>query len=99
MEQEVVMYADREMISTCVRNMLQNAVKHSDTGSQITIRCYEENSMSVLEIDNEGSLSQRGGRSLGLQLIQSFSRLNNCRFSLKEQDGKVVAGLSGPTRS
>jgi signal transduction histidine kinase len=98
MEEEVVMYADREMISTCVRNMLQNAVKHSALGSQITIRCREEDGKAVLEIENEGSLSQRGGRSLGLQLIQSFSRLNNCRFSLEEHEGRAVAQLTGPNQ-
>ncbi len=96
MEEEVHMLADREMIGTCIRNMLQNAIKHGERGTELIVTCREAPGEVELVIRNHGSLQWNTGRSLGLQLIQSFSRMNNCRFTLNEQDGWVVARLTGP---
>ncbi len=47
-------YADRQMLTTVVRNLISNAIKFSPRGSSIAIFQQEENGETVLRISDEG---------------------------------------------
>lgn len=47
-------YADKEMINTIIRNLLNNAVKFTKLNSLITVRLKSEDSKYKIEIEDEG---------------------------------------------
>jgi signal transduction histidine kinase len=49
-----VILCDKNMIETCLRNLISNAVKFSNEGSQIIIRCSTEGSKINFEIQDFG---------------------------------------------
>lgn len=49
-----IAYGDREMISTVIRNLLNNAVKYTRQGGRVTIDTDQENEHYTVRINDEG---------------------------------------------
>ncbi|HYX08452.1 MAG TPA: HAMP domain-containing sensor histidine kinase [Bacteroidales bacterium] len=47
-------YADRQMLTTVMRNLVSNAIKFSNRGSSVTVSKDEENDKTTISISDEG---------------------------------------------
>lgn len=82
---ELPVEADQEMISTVLRNLLQNAIKHNKNGGKVSIEANENDGGIVVSIINDTSEMHIQNRaSLGKQLIETFSRINQVKI---EEEG------------
>jgi tetratricopeptide (TPR) repeat protein len=51
---ELVIYADLNMLSTILRNLISNAIKYSQLNSEININAYENQETATIEIIDQG---------------------------------------------
>jgi signal transduction histidine kinase len=83
--EEMVVKADRKMLNTILRNVIGNAIKFSPAGSDIIIRAYAQNTMKVIEIEDNG---------MGMDELDKDKILDrNTNFSLRDASGNVRTGL------
>lgn len=79
---ELPTVADRDMVSTLLRNVLQNAIKHNITNGTIQIVGSLEDDGPLLTITNtfvDNNPSKHP--SLGQQLIKTFAKINNIQLA------------------
>jgi signal transduction histidine kinase len=83
--EEMVVKADRKMLNTILRNVIGNAIKFSPAGSDIIIRAYAQNTMKIIEIEDNG---------MGMDELDKDKILDrNTNFSLRDASGNVSTGL------
>lgn len=70
---EFELYADRDKISLVITNLLGNAVKYSDLGSLVTIRCELHNDQAYVSFTDQGiGISKKDQ----LRLFERFYRVS-----------------------
>lgn len=91
----MIVTADRPTVCTIVRNVLNNAIKFSNTGSEIRVSAcdnaiiVEDHGVGMTEegVRTIGTAGERG-TGLGMQLVETLSKCNNARVSIESQKGK-----------
>lgn len=53
-ETGVAVSADRLLVRQAAMNILHNAIRHSPTGSKVSVRCIVRDADAVIEIADEG---------------------------------------------
>lgn len=97
LQEELPAAVDREMTSTILRNLMQNAVKHNYTGGYIHISSTNDNNNIVLTIENSTQLSQKVNQpSLGKDLIQQFASLSHITISTQQTNDSFKVTLCFP---
>lgn len=94
-------YADYNMISTVIRNLISNALKYSENDTQISISGYEGEGTTILEVTDQGiGMSQKEIdtiKILGLEISKRGTAgekgtglgLTLCIAFIKKHEGKL----------
>lgn len=84
--------AVREHLLLLLRNLLENAVKHSAKGSGISLTCSETTTGSLIRLVNPASdKTQLAGNGLGLRICGEIARVNAWHLRTSEEDATFVA--------
>jgi len=84
-DNDLLVYADREMINTVIRNLVNNAVKFSSNGDVIEIKAIKENSNIKVSIKDQGiGISKKN--------IEKLFRID-MKFKLSGTSGEKGTGL------
>jgi len=54
LNQKIIVYADRNMINTVLRNLISNAIKFTHKYGRVTLSCYLKESMVVISVTDTG---------------------------------------------
>ena len=91
---DLVAYADENMIDISIRNIFTNAVKYTPIGGKILIKAYEENKQVIILIQDNGpglestADNKEKGLGIGLEISRDFISRNNGRINIKSgRDG------------
>lgn len=105
-DESIQIFADAYMMMIGIRNVLANAIKFSDVGGLILIKCFKENevvslkvfnngkeiSTPVLQKINEGHIitESEKGTGIGLTLTRSYVLKNKGIMKVRNFDGQGV---------
>lgn len=82
----------REHLVLLLRNLLENAVKHSLAGSVISVHSAQTEAGAELRFTNSSSgNTQLAGNGLGLRICREIVRANGWQFEAAEQAGAFCA--------
>lgn len=99
--------ADKVRLPQCITNLLTNAVKYTEPGGGIHLRCFAEGGAAILEITDTGvgmpadllsnvfELFVQGERALDRSQGGLGIGLAVCRKLMEMQGGSVMAGSAG----
>lgn len=93
MEEELLVHADREMVSAIIRNALQNAIKHNTYKGQIVINGRITPKGVFWEVQNTMANDATSRVSLGRQLIGAFAKANTIDLDTSKEGGKYCLRL------
>lgn len=85
-KEEVVVFADVNMIDAVVRNLLNNAVKYSYPGGVVTISCEVSGSKVIVVVEDEGAGMEE-------HTIRDLFRLDVKHYSQSGTSGEGGSGL------
>lgn len=81
-------YADRQMVGSMIRNLVSNAIKFSDAGSEIRINISDNS----IVIDDDGIGIGKGhseqGTGLGLKIVETMAKINKADFTISSKPNK-----------
>lgn len=80
-EKESMIKADQNMINTVLRNLINNAIKFTNRGGQLSIHLHEENSYIILKIADTGI----GMEPETIRIIESGQSPKPCRGTNNEK--------------
>lgn len=87
--------APREHLVLLLRNLLENAVKHSPSGSIISMASSESEPGYVLRFTNPSNGNTHlAGNGLGLRICREVARVNGWQLEASEDSGKFRACLT-----
>lgn len=86
-EKKVIAELDKNMLTECVRTVVDNAVKYSDESSPVTV------TLSRLDDNAKISVADRGSGISETDLPHIFDRFYRCDKSRSRQDAKSGYGL------
>ena len=107
-EQPLFLDADRVRIAQCIGNLLSNAAKYSEPGSEIFLRTWRDGNQAVLTVRDDGSgmapdllphvfeLFAQGERALDRGQGGLGIGLTVTRNLIQMHDGEIVAASDGP---
>ncbi len=72
-EKNVAAFADKEMITTVIRNLITNAIKFTETGGEITAKANYDKNMLVIAISDTGIGIEPGKMDRLFDLDKDFS--------------------------
>ncbi|MEZ5163970.1 MAG: HAMP domain-containing sensor histidine kinase [Fimbriimonadaceae bacterium] len=85
-------WATREHLHLLMRNVLENAVKHSPHGSLVTVTKDQGEAGLELRFQNPSSeYTQYAGNGLGLRICREIARVNGWQFEASEDSGMFRA--------
>jgi len=79
---DIVITADRTMVFTIMRNLVNNAIKFSPEGSEVEIAIKEKGFAVKDQGIGFGAVSQEKGTGLGLEICRRFAKLNNATITI-----------------
>ena len=95
MDEALAVWATREHLMLLLRNLLENAVKHSPPGSRITVTSELTEAGPELRFQNPLSENtQYAGNGLGLRISREVARINGWQLEASEDSGKFRACLT-----
>jgi len=83
---EAVVHADPRMVATIIRNLLNNALKFTDTGGKITLSSRQEGDMQVFEVADTGI-------GITLEKQRCLFAPEKSMHSLRGNEGRTGLGL------
>lgn len=90
--ENVYVTAMREHLLLLLRNLLDNAVKHSTKGSSISLTCFETTTGSLMRLVNPSShKTQLAGNGLGLRICGEIARVNAWHLRTSEENETFIA--------
>ncbi len=106
----VPLLANPGLIEDALRNLIENAVRHTRSGTQITVEAGPGHRLAVVddagaypdavagERCGPGFVKPAGGVGIGLQIVQRIAQLHNARFEIERIPGaRTSASLVFPT--
>jgi len=92
MPDSLFVVATTEHLALLVRNLLENAVKHSEAGSQILVRGLLTKTGPQVRVDNLASGSMHlAGNGLGLRICRELVRVNGWNLRVLQSEGQFTA--------
>jgi PAS domain S-box-containing protein len=109
-EQPLSVYADRVRIAQCIGNLLSNAAKYGEPGTEIFVRTWRDGNKAVLTVRDDGAgiaadflphvfdLFAQGERGLDRSQGGLGIGLSVSRKLIQMHDGEIEAASDGPAR-
>ena len=92
MDEALAVWATREHLMLLLRNLLENAVKHSPPGSRITVTGERTDASPELRFLNpSGENKQLAGNGLGLRICREIARVNGWQLQTSEENETFTA--------
>ncbi len=98
-------FADEDMVSIAIRNILTNAVKYTPRNGEVYVDILESESMCEVRIKDTGpgfkpARKKRLSTGLGLPITRNLLKLNNAKLQIKSiaSKGTVVTILLPPPK-
>lgn len=92
MDEALDVWARREHLHLLLRNLLENAVKHSPPGSRITVTGERTEASPKLRFLNpSGENKQLAGNGLGLRICREIARVNGWQLQTSEENEAFTA--------
>lgn len=96
--EEIKVYGNAELIFTCIRNLIDNAIRYTPSLGNVYIHTSYMNNWIILEIENDGDeipsetlarLGERFYRVLGTKTQGSGLGLSICKKVIELHQGKI----------
>ena len=88
--QDVCIHVNKELIFTCIRNILDNAIRYISMNGEIYIQVLKQSHQTEIVITDKGTKTT--GSGLGISICQKIIELHHGQlsFSKSEQGGLIV---------